>query len=104
MRCPKCHREMEEKFPSKDILIRIGGTLLQMFNPVNMVKTALFDLKNKYNLMNTSKEVYCCNCRLFAIQCPHCNRIGHIQDSIPSEGKRKCIKCYKDFYYSVSED
>jgi len=95
---------MEKGFPSKDILIRAGKTLLQMFNPVKMVTTALFDMNDKNKLKNTTKEFWCPKCTLFMIQCPYCGEIGHVESSIPNDGKKKCIKCYEDFYYSASEE
>ena len=95
---------MENEFPPKDILIRAGKTLLKTFSPVGMVTTVLFDLNDKNKLTNTKKELWCSNCKLFAIQCSHCEKIGIIQGSIPNDGKYKCVQCYRDFYYSVSED
>lgn len=104
MRCLRCNNTMVNEFPSKDILLRAGKTLLQMFNPVKMVTTALFDISYKNNLLNTKKEYWCPKCNLFAIQCPYCNKIGYTKNSIPNDGKKTCTQCYKDFYYSVSED
>jgi len=95
---------MERGFPAKDNLIRAGKTLLQMFNPIKMIVKASIDMKDSWNFKKTKEEYWCSNCNLFVIQCPHCNKVGIAQSSIPNDEKKQCINCFKEFYYSVSGD
>jgi len=103
MKCPKCNLVLKDEMPSKDSLMRTGKGLLHIFKPVTMIGSILLDLIN-FNKLQISTEIgWCAPCKLFAIRCPHCSKIGHVLSSLPDEGKKLCDKCYKEFYYTDAE-
>lgn len=94
---------MEMEGPFKDVLIRAGKDLVQMFTPIGLAKGLIRVCRGVFNMKKINELYYCTKCRLYVVPCPHCEKNGYIHSKIPDIGSYRCISCGKSFYYTEND-